>query len=59
MMDVRSVHHDVKVVEESASNVDVYGGVVDDGMGPSGTVQTCERTHIHGTARRYDVCLLK
>lgn len=40
MMDVRSVHLDVKMVEGSEKNAVVYAGVVVDGVAPSGKAQT-------------------
>lgn len=58
VVDVKCVHHDVKTEEEgSESNVDVYEGVVVDGVAPSGKAQTCGGSHARWISRPYGVCL--
>lgn len=40
MMDLKSMHQDVKIVQGSERNAVVYGGVVDDGVAPSRKART-------------------
>lgn len=59
MMGVKSVCPDVAMVQESESNVVVYGAVVVDAAGPSEKTQTCGRNRVRWAARWNGECLLR